>query len=121
MLRSEDSRGYRNEFTIYYNYGATRNQYTYERLTLGVVYNISVRARIRPISGCYSYIYGEYSDSIFVETVETGNLISAHSVGTFSFMVRQLLSSSNFQLRVTKSRLIVCDSTVVPMANELYT
>jgi hypothetical protein len=71
----EDSRGYTSEIhTDYYWSRSVQNQYTREGLTLGEVYNISVRAKIRPLMGCYSSFYGEYSSSILVETVETGIL-----------------------------------------------
>lgn len=96
VVRYEDSRGYYSEIYInsysYYYYNSTRIQYTLEGLTLGLVYNISVRASVRPISGCYSYINGEYSNAVLVETIETGkspvkflsNTVDFSSLGMFN-------------------------------------
>ena len=45
--------------------------FTIPYLTLGEVYNVSVKPYIR-FSGCYSNIYGEESEILSLETVETG-------------------------------------------------
>ena len=73
-MRYVDSRGYSRLRTISSSFFSLtpRNQYSLTSLSFGEVYNVSVRARIRVISSCYSYIYGEYSDPLRVETVETG-------------------------------------------------
>ena len=73
QLRYVDSRGYSRLRTISSFFSSTPpNQYSVTSLSFGEVYNVSVRVRVRVISSCYSYIYGEYSDPLPVETVETG-------------------------------------------------
>ena len=76
VVQSEDSRGYSRRIYIDpWDYlMPVPNYCTIERLTLGEVYNVTVRALVRPTSACYSQIYGEYSDPIYVETVETGKI-----------------------------------------------
>ena len=81
MVQYEDSQGrvyiegdYYYDYYYYYGSPIRQNQYTLERLTLGEVYNITVQVWIRPTSACYSYIFGEFSDPVFVETVETGSV-----------------------------------------------
>lgn len=61
-----------------YIYGQLQyNTFTLRSLSLGETYNISVRAYIRFSGfGCYSSIYGVYSDSLRVTTVETGSCMS---------------------------------------------
>ena len=78
QIRYIDSRGISRLRTIstFSSIRAPANQYTITSLRFGETYNVSVRAQIRVISSCYSYLYGQYSDDVIVETVETGNLIS---------------------------------------------
>ena len=48
------------------------NQYTLNYLQLEEEYEISVRAYF-DFSGCYSNIYGAYSDNVTATTMETGD------------------------------------------------
>ena len=72
IVRYEDSHGYSSTSYVYPRYYSPQTQYMLRWLSFGEVYNISVRAQFRPSSGCYTYLYGEYSDAITVETIETG-------------------------------------------------
>ena len=73
QIRYNDSRGYSRLRNVYTYSTAPAYQYTLSSLRFGEVYNVSVRVRVRVISSCYStYFYGDYSDAITVETVETG-------------------------------------------------
>ena len=78
IVRYEDSQGYANTIYVYtgYYYYSSQTQYTLRGLSLGEVYNVSVRARFSLSYGCYSYLYGEYSNAVTVETVETGNYVA---------------------------------------------
>ena len=77
QLRYVDSGGYYRTRTIYFYSYSTTTSYTLTGLSFGETYNISMRAQVR-FSYCYTYLYGEYSDELVVETVETGKC-SAYS------------------------------------------
>ena len=66
-----DSSGYSRTRTIYYYSYTTTTSWTFTGLSFGETYNISMRAQVR-FSYCYTYLYGEYSDELVVETIETG-------------------------------------------------
>ena len=68
QLQYIDSRHYRRTTSI----SGSVTQYTLRWLRFEEVYNISIRAYFR-YSGCYSSIYGEYSNNVTARTVETGD------------------------------------------------
>ena len=52
---------------------STLTQYTLRNLQFEQNYQITIRARMRYSTYCYSYFYGEYSNEVNITTMETGN------------------------------------------------
>ena len=63
---------YRSSTTIY---SGSQTVYTLRRLTFGKQYNVTIRARMRERRYCYTTLYGEYSNTVTITTVETGNSV----------------------------------------------